>query len=110
MIATSTVRLGVLSARSSFIARSALMPGTWSVDSSSSCQFFGASASATGGTIVDAGAGRETAGAGCVVGVGLGTVVATVAGVPHAASVNDDRSATRDSGLTKNVDFMRDLT
>ena len=34
---------------------------------------------------------------------------ATVLGAPQGATANDDRSATRDSGLTKNVDFMSDL-
>jgi hypothetical protein len=54
----------------------------------------------TGGTIVDAGAtvvGRVATAAGCVVaGVGFGTVVATVAGVPHAAKAIDDRSTRSD--------------
>ena len=56
MIATSTDRRGALPASSSCIARSELMPGTWSADSSSSCQFRGASASLTAGTSVATGA------------------------------------------------------
>jgi hypothetical protein len=58
----------------------------------------------TGGTIVEAGAtvdGRVATAAGCVrAGVGFGTVVATVAGVPHATNATDDRSRTKD------FDFM----
>jgi hypothetical protein len=38
-----------------------------------------------------------------VAGVGLGTVVATVAGVPHAARAKDERRATRDVGFVSNL-------
>ena len=56
-----------------------------------------------------AGAGRVTTAGGCIAGVGFGTVVATVAGVPHAAKVNDERRATSDNDLPKGIDFMSDL-
>lgn len=64
------------------------MPGTWSLDSSSSCQFRGASANVVAGTAVDIdGAGGGALTAGCA---GAG-VVATVAGAPHAESASDAR-------------------
>jgi hypothetical protein len=67
----------------------------------------GDSSSFTAGTRVDAD-GAVTAGFDAV-GAGAGSVVATVAGVEHAANVNDASSRT-EVDATEDNDFMTDLT
>jgi hypothetical protein len=95
------------------MARSELMPGTWSAESSRSCQFRGASSSFVGGTTVDTDTG---AGAGAVEGAraGAGAVagVAVVDGAPHAAATNARRTSA-DTGFLgglANTCFIGDLT
>src|SRR5438094_2147350 len=78
MTATSTVRNGRLPASSSRSARSALIPGTPSVISSSNCQLRGASSGAAAGL---AGIGAA------VTGVGVGAVTGGVRGAAHAVAM-----------------------
>jgi len=95
------------------MARSELMPGTWSAESSRSCQFRGASSSFVGGTMVDTDTG---AAAGAVEGAraGAGAVagVAVVVGALHAAATKARRTSadTGFLGRLANTGFMGDLT
>src|SRR5206468_11982337 len=91
LIATSTVRFGARRFGSSFRARSELMPGMWSCDSSSSCQLRGGSLIRTAGASeTDSAGGGSVAGADAAGLAGTGAV-ATVAGAPHAAAVKARR-------------------
>src|SRR4051812_47990934 len=94
MIATSTVRRGARPASSSCIARSELMPGMPSADSSSNCQFRGRAATCTAGTRVGCPVATGSAGADAFDGAGAGEV-ATVAGAPQAAAATKESSAIR---------------